>query len=252
MDGATLHCCECLERLGPELTAEHLRRGRQEALGEPASMAVLGLDGQQALRQWHASRLQCQQAHLHSHEALSESAPGPSAPPPDQSPLQQLELAHGAELRHSEASWVPLTGPEGRTGERARLLPGLSGQVALCGQEAEPLDPGAHTADDGSARSSEPTQTPITHHRKHPVKKIMKKTLSFEIPQLDSGPRDSHWPGHTGVFIRGLEVTSSVASEKKPSPRPHAASPPAALSRSLSSPSRIHPCEEDRRRPAGR
>ncbi|XP_045703654.1 pleckstrin homology domain-containing family G member 4B [Phyllostomus hastatus] len=250
VDEATLHCRECLKRLGPEPVAEHLRRGCQEALGEPANMAVVGLGGQQALGQWHALRLQCQQAHPHSHEALSESAPGPSAPPPDQSPLQ-LELVQGAEMRHSEAPWVPLTDPEGRTGEWARLLSSLPRQVALYGQEGEHLDPGMHTPDDGSTCSLESTQTPIIHHRKHPVKKMMKKTLSFEIPQLDSGPRDSHWPGHTGVFIKGLEVTSTVASEKKPSPRPHAESPPVALSRSLSSPSRIHPCEEDRRRPAG-
>ncbi|KAM5330960.1 pleckstrin homology domain-containing family G member 4B isoform 2-T2 [Glossophaga mutica] len=246
VDGATLRCRECLERLGPELVAEYLKRCRQEALGEPANMAVSVLGGQQALGQWHALRLQCQQAHLHSHEALSESALGPSALPLDQSPLQ-LKLVQGAEIRRSEASWVL----EGRTGEWARLLSSLPRHVALPEQEGEHLDPGVHTPDDSSTCSSEPTQTPVIHHRKHPVKKIMKKTLSFEIPQLDSGPRDSHWPGHTGVFIKGLEVTSTVASEKKASPRPHAESPPVTLNRSLSSPSRIHPCEEDRRRLAG-
>ncbi|XP_045042308.2 pleckstrin homology domain-containing family G member 4B isoform X4 [Desmodus rotundus] len=246
VDGVTLHCRDCLQRLGPELVAEYLKSCRQEALGESAHVAVLSLGGQQALGQWHALRLQCQQAHLHSQEALSESAPGPSAPPPDQSPLQ-LELVLGAETRYGEASWVPLTDPKGCIGEWAQLLSSLPRQVALCGQEGEHLDPHVHTPDDSSACSSEPTQTPIIHHRKHPVKKIMKKTLSFEIPQLDSGLRDSHWPGHTGVFIKGLEVTSTMASEKKP----HVESLPVTLNRSLSSPSRIHPCEEDRRRPAG-
>ncbi|XP_053513162.1 pleckstrin homology domain-containing family G member 4B isoform X2 [Artibeus jamaicensis] len=248
VDGVTLHCRECLEHLGPELVAEHLKRCRREALGEPADLAVLDLGGQQAPGQWHALRLQCHQAHLHSREALSESALGPDAPPPDQSPLQ-LKVVQGAETGHGEASWDPLTDAEGHTGEWARLLSSLP--ITPCGQEGEHLDPGVHTSDDSSTCSSEPTQTPVIHHRKHPVKKIMKKTLNFEIPQLDSGPRDSHWPGHTGVFIKGLEVTSTTASEKKPSPRPRAESPPVALNRSLSSPSRIHPCEGDQRRPAG-
>ncbi|XP_036136708.1 pleckstrin homology domain-containing family G member 4B [Molossus molossus] len=124
-------------------------------------------------------------------------------------------------------------------------------QSQFCELEGEHLDPGVHTPDSSSACSSEPIHNPGIHHRKHPLKKIMKKTLSFEIPQLDSNPRDSHWPGHTGVFIKGLEVTSTLASEKKPPLRPRAESPLVTRNRSLSSPSRIHSSEEDRRRPAG-
>ncbi|XP_054434624.1 pleckstrin homology domain-containing family G member 4B [Pteronotus mesoamericanus] len=250
VNGTKRHCSECLERLGPGLVAEYLKSCHQEAMGVSANTAVVGLGGQQALAQWHALRLQCQQAPLHSQEALSEAAPGPGPLPLDQSPLKR-ELVQGAEMRHREASWIPPTDPEGHTGEWARLLSSLPGQVALCGQGGEHLDPGVHDPDNSSTCSSEPTQTPTIHHRKHPVKKIMKKTLSFEIPQLDSGPRDSHWPGHTGVFIKGLEVTSTVASEKKPSLRAPAESPPVTLNRSLSSPSRIQPSEGDRRRPAG-
>ena len=57
MDGVTLHCRDCLQRLGPELVAEYLKSCRQEALGESAHVAVLSLGGQQALGQWHALRL---------------------------------------------------------------------------------------------------------------------------------------------------------------------------------------------------
>lgn len=112
------------------------------------------------------------------------------------------------------------------------------------------LGSGVLARDDISADSSEP-QAPIAHSRKHPLKKMMKRIQSFEIPQLDGGPRDSRWPGHTGIFIRGLEVTSTVASEKPP-PRPHAESPLDTRNQGLSSPSRTHPSEEDERRPAGR
>lgn len=245
-----LHGGECLQPLGPELVAECLKSCPQDARGVSASMAVLGLGSQQALQQWHALWLQCQQMHLCSQEALVEAAPGPRPPPPDQGPLKH-ELIHGAEMRLREPSWTPLTDPQGYTGERAQLLSSLPGQGTFCGQDGEHLDSGVHTPDDSSTCSSEPIQMPIIHHRKQPLKKMMKKTLTPAMPQLDSSPRDSHWPAHIGGFIKGLEVASTVASEKPPL-RPHAKSPLVTRNRSLSSPSRIHASEEDRRRPAGR
>lgn len=242
-----LHSSESLQPLGPELVAEYLKSGPQDAMGVSASLAVLGLGGQQALKQWHALWLQCQQMHLCSQEALFEAASGPGAPPPDQGPLKP-KLNQGAEVRLHEPSWTPLAAPQGCDGERASLLSSLPGQVTSCGQDGEHLDSGVHSPDDSSPGSPEPIQIPIIHHRKHPLKKMMKKTLPSEAPQQDSSPRDSPWPAHTGVFVRGLEV----ASEKKPPLRPHARSPLGTRNRSLSSPSRIHTPEEDRRRPAGR
>lgn len=189
--------------------------------------------------------------HLCSQEALFEAAPGPGTPPPDQGPLKH-ELVQGPEMRFCEPSWTPLTDPQGCAGEWAQLLSSLPRQVTFCGQDGERLDSGVHTPDDSSTCSSEPIQMPVIHHRKQPLKKMMKKTLTSEMPQPDSGPRDSHWPAHTGAFIKGLDVASTVASEKKPPLRSHAKSPLVTRNRSLSSPSRIHASEEDRRRPAGR
>ncbi|XP_070268106.1 pleckstrin homology domain-containing family G member 4B [Myotis yumanensis] len=245
-----LHGGECLQPLGPELVAKCLESCPQDAGGVSASVAVLGLGSQQALQQWHALWLQCQQMHLCSQEALFEAAPGPGATPPDQGPLKH-ELIQGAKMRLREPSWTPLTDPQGCAGERAQLLFSLPRQVTFCGQDGEHLDSSVHTPDDSSTCSSEPIQMPIIHHRKQPLKKMMKKTLTSEMPQLDSSPRDSHWPAHTGGFIKGLEVASTVASEKKPPLRPHAKSPLVTRNRSLSSPSRIHSSEEDRRRTAG-
>lgn len=236
-----LHSSECLQPLGPELVAKYLKSCPQDA------MAVLGLGGQQALEQWHALWLRCQQMHLCPQEALFEATSGPSAPPPDQEPLKP-ELIQGAEMRLREPSWTPRAAPQGCARERAQLLSGLPGQASFCGQDSEHLDSGLCTPGDSSTCPSEPIQNPIVHHRRHPLKKMMKKTFSSEAPPLDSSPRDSHWPAHTGVCVRGLEV----ASEKKPPLRPHARSPLVTRTRSLSSPSRIHASEEDRRRPAGR
>ncbi|XP_029796996.1 pleckstrin homology domain-containing family G member 4B [Suricata suricatta] len=241
----------CLEHLGPERVTEYLKSCHQEATelteqsfpGAGAVEAALGSG--RALPQRHSLQLQSQQTQLCFQEALSGAPPDPGAPPLDWSPPQH-EFAQGAERRPCEPSWIPPTDPESHVGERAQRPPGLPGQATPCRQE------GKHRAPDSSPScSSEPIQIPTTHPRKYPLKKIMRKTQSFEIPQLDSGPQDSHWPGHTGVFIRGLEVSSTVASEKKPPSRPHARSPLVTRSWSLSSPSRTQPSEEDRRTQAG-
>ena len=57
------------------------------------------------------------------------------------------------------------------------------------------------------------------HRKQQPLKKIMKKTLSYELsPSREGGHGHSeagHLHGYTGVYIRGLEVTNSVSAEKK-------------------------------------
>ncbi|XP_019479901.1 PREDICTED: pleckstrin homology domain-containing family G member 4B [Hipposideros armiger] len=233
--------CECLEPLGPARVTEYLKSCQHETMegseSVPRASKVM-------VPQSHALRLPCQQTRLCFHEALPEAAPGPGTLPLGQSPPRH-KLVPGAEAQHHEPFWTPLADPKGRAAEWAQLLPSLHGQAALCGQEGAHLGPGVLTPDNSSTSSSEP-QAPVAHSRK----KMMKTTQSFETSQLDGSPRDSRWPGHTGVFIKGLEVTSTVASEKPPS-RPHAESPMDTRNQSLSSPSRTHPSEEDGRRPAG-
>ncbi|KAL0985467.1 hypothetical protein UPYG_G00157250 [Umbra pygmaea] len=83
------------------------------------------------------------------------------------------------------------------------------------------------------------------HHRKQPLKKIMKKALSYELPgsrdatvgQLSGHVDASHLSGYTGVYIKGLEVANNVSVEKKLQ-RPDVVSPVLGRSRSLSSSSR--------------
>jgi hypothetical protein len=57
------------------------------------------------------------------------------------------------------------------------------------------------------------------HRKQQPLKKIMKKTLSYELTPSREGGHchgdTSHLHGYTGVYIRGLEVTNSVSAEKK-------------------------------------
>lgn len=73
---------------------------------------------------------------------------------------------------------------------------------------------------------------PLMRLRKQPLKKIMKKTLSYELPARDK----AH--GYTGVYIRGLQVTNNVCVETKLQ-RPAVTSPALGRSRSMSSPSRV-------------
>uniref|UniRef100_A0A8C1HDH0 Pleckstrin homology and RhoGEF domain containing G4B n=1 Tax=Cyprinus carpio carpio TaxID=630221 RepID=A0A8C1HDH0_CYPCA len=84
------------------------------------------------------------------------------------------------------------------------------------------------TVDSSASCHSEP----LTRLRKQPLKKIMKKTLSYELPARDK----AH--GYTGVYIRGLQVTNNVCVENKLQ-RPDVTSPALGRSRSMSSPSRV-------------
>ncbi|XP_041707960.2 pleckstrin homology domain-containing family G member 4B isoform X3 [Coregonus clupeaformis] len=92
--------------------------------------------------------------------------------------------------------------------------------------------------------------TPLHHHhqhqhhhqhRKQPLKKIMKKTLSYELTAAQDGGGGhvdtSHLHGYTGVYIKGLEVANNVSVEKKLQ-RPDVVSPALGRSRSMSSPTR--------------
>lgn len=96
------------------------------------------------------------------------------------------------------------------------------------------------TIDSTISCHSEPVYSGAARLRKQPLKKIMKKTMSYELTPRDSGHSDvSHIHGYTGVYIKGLEVANNVSAEKKLQ-RPDVMSPALGRSRSMSTPSRIH------------
>ncbi|XP_070691419.1 pleckstrin homology domain-containing family G member 4B [Pempheris klunzingeri] len=96
------------------------------------------------------------------------------------------------------------------------------------------------TIDSTISCHSEPVYSAAARLRKQPMKKIMKKTMSYELSPRDSGHSDvSHIHGYTGVYIKGLEVANNVSAEKKLQ-RPDVTSPALGRSRSMSTPSRIH------------
>uniref|UniRef100_UPI0037E84AD5 pleckstrin homology domain-containing family G member 4B isoform X2 n=1 Tax=Semicossyphus pulcher TaxID=241346 RepID=UPI0037E84AD5 len=96
------------------------------------------------------------------------------------------------------------------------------------------------TIDSTISCHSEPVYSGASRLRKQPMKKIMKKTMSYELTPRDGGHSDvSHIHGYTGVFIKGLEVANNVSAEKKLQ-RPDVTSPALGRSRSMSTPTRIH------------
>ncbi|XP_061676654.1 pleckstrin homology domain-containing family G member 4B isoform X2 [Syngnathoides biaculeatus] len=96
------------------------------------------------------------------------------------------------------------------------------------------------TIDSSISCHSEPTFSAASRVRKSPMKKIMKKTMSYELTPREGGHSDSsHVHGYTGVYIKGLEVANNVSAEKKLQ-RPDVMSPVLGRSRSMSTPSRIH------------
>ncbi|XP_055020068.1 pleckstrin homology domain-containing family G member 4B isoform X2 [Boleophthalmus pectinirostris] len=98
---------------------------------------------------------------------------------------------------------------------------------------------------------SEPVYSAKSRPHK-PMKKIMKKTLSYELTPRDNGHSDaSHVHGYTGVYIKGLEVANNVSAEKKLQ-RPDVTSPALGRSRSMSTPSRLHSAEGDAKKQSGK
>ncbi|XP_068999040.1 pleckstrin homology domain-containing family G member 4B isoform X1 [Embiotoca jacksoni] len=96
------------------------------------------------------------------------------------------------------------------------------------------------TIDSTISCHSEPIYSGASRLRKQPMKKIMKKTMSYELTPRDNSHSDvGHIHGYTGVYIKGLEVANNVSAEKKLQ-RPDVLSPALGRSRSMSTPSRIH------------
>ncbi|CAG6015570.1 unnamed protein product [Menidia menidia] len=96
------------------------------------------------------------------------------------------------------------------------------------------------TVDSSISCHSEPVYSKATRLRKQPMKKIMKKTMSYELSPRDVTHSDvSHIHGYTGVYIKGLEVANNVSAEKKLQ-RPDVIPPALGRSRSMSTPSRPH------------
>ncbi|XP_053699935.1 pleckstrin homology domain-containing family G member 4B isoform X2 [Synchiropus splendidus] len=187
----------------------------------PLNDMVLSLDSPQLLQRWNALWSECQQTKQQLEETLAQALAADSSKP--------VERHVMTPERHQQSG--PL------------LLPDVSScangvVVAPTSEDDKPQSAGAFPespcssvsslarfASDSTARRSpsvfddtdsdctldssvsEPVYSGASRIRKEPMKKIMKKTMSYEL-----SPRDV---GYTGVYIKGLEVTNNVSAEKK-------------------------------------
>uniref|UniRef100_A0AAQ6IM12 Pleckstrin homology and RhoGEF domain containing G4B n=1 Tax=Anabas testudineus TaxID=64144 RepID=A0AAQ6IM12_ANATE len=192
---------------------------------------VLSLESPQQLQRWNTVWNKCQQT------------------------KQQLEETLALALRTAQNSTDVDTSASSNSGESQITTPeqhGANGRVLLTGV-ITPSNSDC-TVDSAISCHSEPVYSGAARLRKQPVKKIMKKTMSYELTPRDSGHSDvSHIHGYTGVYIKGLEVANNVSAEKKLE-RPDVKSPVLGRSRSMSTPSRIHSrrSDEDGKKPSSK
>uniref|UniRef100_F7E158 Pleckstrin homology and RhoGEF domain containing G4B n=1 Tax=Ornithorhynchus anatinus TaxID=9258 RepID=F7E158_ORNAN len=270
-----LQCLKSYHQEATKVSAENFQK---------VNDMVLGLGSQKEQQQWILLWLQCQQARHRLEEALSAAARLKSheARAAQEGEIEQ-ELAWEEKKQQPYSFPFPQLCTGGNLAERNGLSlspstscprrPVLSDLEDVTQDECGWIPPAPvpfpsvspvsglprtghilDDADDVSTISSlpEPSEALTALHRKHPLKKMMKKAQGFELPQLESSPRVLQRHKSTGVSIKGLEVMSCVAPEKKPSlQRPNVQSPLVGRNRSLSSPSRIHHMEEEERKRTG-
>lgn len=229
---------------------------------------VLSLDSPQQLQHWNCMWNKCQQTKQQLEETLGRSAAAAAA---TEEPAalgldltSSLQTTEGqtatAEQLGSHASLLlpgalaPLTFEDGDPASAGPFPKSPSGSTCSSSHFVFPSEcdtklrqsPSAFddtdsdcTVDSAVSCHSEPVYA--SRMRKQPMKKIMKKTMSYELSPRDGGAHSdgSHLHGYTGVYIKGLEVANNVSAEKKLQ-RPDVTSPALGRSRSLSTPSRGH------------
>ncbi|XP_042345663.1 pleckstrin homology domain-containing family G member 4B isoform X3 [Plectropomus leopardus] len=225
---------------------------------------VLSLESPQQLQQWNTVWHKCQQTKQQLEETLAQAmtaAPDSSAVDSAAS-LKTAESQTATTEQHGVNSCVllpsvitPLTFEENKphsagpfsksptssisSSTHFTFPPECDSKLRQSPSMFEDTDSDC-TIDSTISCHSEPVYSGAARLRKQPMKKIMKKTMSYELTQRDSGHLDiSHIHGYTGVYIKGLEVANNVSAEKKLQ-RPDVMSPALGRSRSMSTPSRTH------------
>ncbi|KAL6109135.1 plekhg4b [Pungitius sinensis] len=227
---------------------------------------VLSLESPQQLQQWNTVWHKCQQTKQRLEETLARAvtaAPNSTAVVDAAAPLEAAESQTAATQQHGAKAHVLLpaltfedhkpqsAGPFSKSptssissSSHFTFPPECDGKLRQSPSMFDDTDSDC-TIDSTISCHSEPVYSGAARLRKQPMKKIMKKTMSYELTPRDSGHSDvSHIHGYTGVYIKGLEVANNVCAEKKLQ-RPDIMSPALGRSRSMSTPSRTHSRHSD-------
>lgn len=225
---------------------------------------VLSLESPQQLQQWNTVWHKCQQTKQQLEETLARAttAAQNSEAVDTAASLKTAESQIATTEQHGAngcvllpGSITPLTFEDNKPHSAGPFSKSPSGSISSASHFTFPPDCDSKlrqspstfddtdsdcTIDSTISCHSEPVYTGAARLRKQPMKKIMKKTMSYELTQRESGHSDvSHIHSYTGVYIKGLEVANNVSAEKKLQ-RPDVMSPVLGRSRSMSTPSRIH------------
>lgn len=219
---------------------------------------VASLDSPQQLQQWNSVWHKCQQTKQQLEETLarataaeSSAADAGSAPAESEAAPTEQPAANPCVLLPGALTPLPFEDSKPHSAEPFSKSPTSSisssshfifpsdcdGKLRQSPSTFDDTDSDC-TVDSSVSCHSEPVYSGAARLRKQPMKKIMKKTMSYELSPRDSGHSDvSHIHGYTGVYIKGLEVANNVSAEKKLQ-RPDVTSPALGRSRSMSTPTR--------------
>lgn len=218
---------------------------------------VLSLESPEQLQQWNTVWHKCQQTKQQLEETLARAT---TAPPDSQTAvdpvasLQTVENHTAATEQLLPGAVTPLTFEDNKPHSAGPFSKSPTSSISSSHfifptdsdsklRQSPPMFEDTDsdcTIDSTISCHSEPVYSGATRLRKQPMKKIMKKTMSYELTPRDSSHSDvSHIHGYTGVYIKGLEVANNVSAEKKLQ-RPDVTSPALGRSRSMSTPSRVH------------
>lgn len=223
---------------------------------------VLSLESPQQLQHWNSVWHQCQQTKQRLEEILARDTTGrdPAVPAADAKTPESSSSGGGGgggskPEQHGDEACVLLPFEDSKPLSAEPYSNSPTSSISSSSHFVFPSDCDGKlgqspftfddtdsdcTVDSSVSCHSEPIYSSTARLRKHPMKKIMKKTVSYEPGARDSVHSDvGHVHGYTGVYIKGLEVTNNVSAEKKLQ-RPDVTSPALGRSRSMSTPSRVH------------
>ncbi|XP_028281361.1 pleckstrin homology domain-containing family G member 4B isoform X2 [Parambassis ranga] len=224
---------------------------------------VMSLESPQQLQQWNTVWHKCQQTKQQLEETLAQALTPAAASSPTVDTLHSAENHTVSPEQHGANRCVRLPGaitaltfednknqpfsrsPTGSvSSSHFTFSPDCESKLRQSPSMFDDTDSDC-TIDSTISCHSEPIYSGASRPRKQPMKKIMKKTMSYELTTRDNSHSDvNHVHGYTGVYIKGLEVINNVSAEKKLQ-RPDVMSPGLGRSRSMSTPSRIHSRQSD-------